>query len=97
MTDAIEALSALRQAQTGLTPAELLALPMDEYARVTGRATPIRAALQALDAERAQAPQPPAPGTAEAVADDMPQGIDVSQLTMEQYAEFRQQAGILLS
>lgn len=59
MTNDIELQAALRVAQTGLTPAELLALPLDEYARVTGRATPVQAALRALGAQQPpHAPQP---------------------------------------
>lgn len=37
MSNDIGLLAALRVAETGLTAAELLALPMDEYAKVTGR------------------------------------------------------------
>ena len=78
MTEDIERLAALRVAETGLTPAELLALPMDEYARVTGRLTPTEAALQAINAERAQAPQAPpqAPDSAFTQTVETPQGID---------------------
>jgi hypothetical protein len=77
MRNDIEMLAALRVAETGLTPAELLALPMDEYARATGRPTPTQAALRALDAQQPpQAPQeaPEAPQAPET----QPQGIDVN-------------------
>jgi hypothetical protein len=64
---------------TGMTPDEVLKLDTSEYARLSGRSTPVQAALRAIDA---QVTQPLNPGP-EAVApplraDDMPQGIDVN-------------------
>ena len=37
--------------ETGLTDAEILQLDMEEYARLTGRQTPVQAAIQALDVQ----------------------------------------------
>jgi hypothetical protein len=73
--------------QTGLSAAELAALPMDEYARLSGRQTPAEAALAALDAQFQpsipQAPQqPPAP------AQEQPQGLDPS--SQEYFLAWRQ-------
>ena len=83
-------------AQTGLSAAELAAMPLDEYARLSGRQTPAQAAVQALNAQyEASAPQgqeqPPAP-----VQEPLepPQGVDVSQLSMREYAALRGQLGM---
>jgi hypothetical protein len=54
--------------------------------------TPAQAAIRALDAQRDE-PAPEEPVITETVP-ETPQGIDVSQLTMEQYAQLRQQMGI---
>jgi hypothetical protein len=60
--------------QTGLSAAELAAMPLDEYARLSGRQTPTEAALQALDRDyevsaTQDQEQPPAPA-------DAPQDLD---------------------
>jgi len=49
---------------TGMTPDEVLKLDTSEYARLSGRSTPVQAALRAIDA---QVTQPLNPGP-EAVA-----------------------------
>lgn len=80
------------QEDTGMTMDQILALPADEYARLSGRQTPAEAAVAALDAAYGpsvpQAPhQPPAPV-------QEPQGIDLASMTMEQYAAVRGQLGV---
>jgi hypothetical protein len=72
------------QEETGLTLAELAALPLDEWARLQGRPTPAEAAIAEFNREQdsAQTPQastPPAPQPPQAspaVPDAGPQGID---------------------
>jgi hypothetical protein len=59
--------------QTGLSAAELAALPMDEYARLSGRPTVAQST-------------PPAPQTP-----------DFVNMSMDDYAAYRQQAGIGVS
>lgn len=82
--------------ETGLTPAQILALPMDEYARLTGRPTGSQLAGQAADpvppgtprqepAPAQTVPQAPAPG---------PQAIDVQGMTMAEYSAVRGQFGV---
>lgn len=78
--------------QTGLSAAELAALPLDEYARLSGRQTPAQAAIQALNPQyEASAPQgqeqPPAP-VQEA------QQPDVNAMDWQQYARWREASGI---
>lgn len=91
-------LSAYRlQAGTGLTPAEILALPTDEYARLTHRST--IGEIAAMAAEPPGIPrQEPAPAQAPQAApqapESGPQGIDISQLSAEQYAQVRGQLGM---
>jgi hypothetical protein len=95
MTNDIEALSALRQAQTNLTPAELLALPMEAYGRLTGRS--LRFEPQPEPMRGTYAEDIPEPRFSETVTSPEPQGIDVSQLTVEQYAAVRAQLGVGVS
>jgi hypothetical protein len=60
---------------TGLTPAEILALPADEYARLSNRATPVESAVAALG----YADEPAAPSAPQSVPQppaDAGQGID---------------------
>jgi hypothetical protein len=93
MIDPTQMLAYQRLAETGLTAAELLSLPMDEYARVTGRLTPTQAALSAINAQEHQEP-PAAPDTAFTETVEAPQGVDVASMTLAEYAQFRQEAGI---
>jgi hypothetical protein len=84
------------QEDTGMTLDQILKLDMTEYARLTNRPTPTEAALEALGydepvpgrprQEQAPAPvqEPPQP----------PQGIDVSSLSMSDYAQLRSQLGM---
>jgi hypothetical protein len=80
------------QAETGLSARELAEMDMDEYARVTGRQTPVQAALQALEAQRSgvapQAPERPQEPAQQS------QGIDVASMDMGAYAALRDQLGI---
>ena len=68
------------QEETGLTPAQILALPSDEYARLTGRLSMSQIAAQAAGTEPPGTPrQEPAP--AETAPQPQPpeaQGIDPS-------------------
>jgi hypothetical protein len=80
--------------QTGLSAAELLALPHDEYARLSGRPTSSQTALAALGYE-------PVPGTPRQEAPvpvpthaPEPQGIDIALMSWEQYAAVRDQLGV---
>ena len=77
-------------AETGLSAQELNQLPMDEWARLTGRPTIGQLAAQAGDFEppgipRQPAPQQPQPE--ETTGTPEPQGIDVSALDMAEYAQ----------
>jgi hypothetical protein len=93
MTSDIERIAALRVTETGLSPAELLALPMDEYARVTGRATPAEAALQTLDMQIPGIPRQEPPAAPQA-PENAPQGVDLNSLSMSEYATLRGWLGI---
>jgi hypothetical protein len=80
--------------ETGLTREEILALPMDEYARLTGRQSPTQAAVATLDARyeasTSQAPAAPA-APAQTQAPEVP---DFGTMSMAEYAAYRAQAGI---
>lgn len=82
--------------QTGLSMREIAELPADEYGRLLYGKTPAQAAHEALR----EANQPPAaaPQTVSAtpsVAEvPEPDGIDISNMTIEQYAALRQQIGL---
>lgn len=79
---------------TGLSASELASLPMDEFARLSGRPTPAQAAIDALDARyESQTPQAPAPTQTQPLAPE-PQGVSVQDMTMEQYAQLRSQLGV---
>jgi hypothetical protein len=77
--------------ETGLMDAEILQLDMKEYTRLTGRQTPVQAAIQALDAPYTV---PRQPASREAAPDATPQGVDVSQLSMSEYAAVRGRLGV---
>lgn len=84
------------QEETGLSASEILALPADEYARLTNRPTPTQAALQALDAQY-EPPGTPRQEPAQVVAQPPApeaQGIDVAGMDMQQYAALRGQLGM---
>jgi hypothetical protein len=69
-------LAALKaQEETGLTLAELAALPLDEWARLTCGQTPAEAAIAAFNAEQNPAPQQQAPAPAQTQAAE-PMGVD---------------------
>lgn len=81
------------QEDTGISLADQAKMPLDEWSRLAYGMTPVQAALRALDAQQSpQAPQEVS-GTPQAPESD-PVGIDVSQLTIEQYAALRGQLGI---
>lgn len=64
--------------ETGMSMADVAALPLDEWARLSGRATPAQAAIAAFEAQHEQA-QPPAPATPQSppqAPESQPQGID---------------------
>jgi hypothetical protein len=87
------------QEETGMTLAELAALPLDEYARLTNRPTPAQAALAALDAqsEQAQPPAPAAPQSAPQPPAPESQGVDFRSMSMDEYAAVRGQLGVGVS
>jgi hypothetical protein len=76
---------------------EIERLSFEQYAKITGRATPAEAALQALS-EPPDIPitvsGPPAGPTAPQAPEDRPQGADISQLSMSEYAAYREQLGV---
>lgn len=84
------------QEETGLTPAQILALPSDEYARLTGRLSVSQIAAQAAGIEPPGRPrrEPVAAQTAPQPQPPEAQGIDVAALSMEQYAAVRGQLGV---
>ena len=81
-------------AETGLSAQELNQLPMDEWARLTGRPTIGQLAAQAGDFEPPGIPRQPAPQPQETTGTPEPPGIDVSSLDMAEYAQLRQQLGM---
>lgn len=103
----LEAHHAANQAvELGLTAQDIRNMPWDEYNRLfgtPGRQTPAQAAIAGFQAQQdaqrpTQAtqpqdapqslPQPPAPET---------QGVDIASMTLDEYALFREQAGIGVS
>ena len=86
MANDIELLAYQRIAETGLSAAELLALPLDEYGRLTGRSLKFQ--------PEPVAEPPAAPQSAAQTPESGPQGVDVASMDMAQYAEFRHAAGI---
>jgi len=86
------------QEQTGLSLAELAALPLDEYSRLAYGQTPAEAAIAAYNREqdaRFEQPQAPSPPRAAPAAFDAPQGgTDVASLSMDEYAVLRSQLGM---
>lgn len=93
----IELLAYQRLAQTGLSPRELAEMDMDAYARITGRATLGETAVKALEHDvpgtPRQAPQPTESMPAQEPASE-PTGVDLSNLSMDEYAALRGQLGI---
>lgn len=61
--------------ETGLSADQILRMDMQEYARLTGRQSPARAATQTLDAEY-EAPAPQGQEQPPAGVQEPPQGID---------------------
>jgi len=96
MTNPIEMTAYRIMAETGLSARELAEMDMDSYARATGRPTPVQAALRALDAQVPGTPrQEHAPVQVQAqLPTPEPPGIDLANMDMPTYAQFRQQAGI---
>lgn len=88
-----ELLAYQRIADTGLSFRELAEMDMTEYARVTGRPTPVEAAIAALDTQHAanQTPQTPRPSPA---VPDAGQPVDISSLSVDEYAALRDQFGV---
>jgi hypothetical protein len=74
MDTPIEYLAARRIAETGLSAADLAALPMDEFARVTNRPTMGEIAAQAVAPAPQQAGQPAPAQTPD--ASQQPEGIN---------------------
>lgn len=95
MSDAlpIEYLAARRIAETGLSAAELAALDMDEYARLTNRQTIGEVAAHALESAN-QAPGPQASQPAPAQTPDASQEPDITSMDWATYAEYRRASGI---
>ena len=82
--------------ETGLSADQILRMDMSEYGRLTARQSPAQAAIQALDAEYG-APSPQVPQQPHAPGQEPqqpPQGIDLADMTMEQYAQIRAQLGV---
>jgi hypothetical protein len=86
----IEYLAARRIAETGLSAAELAALPMDEYARVTQRPTFGQTAAQAHEYTTPPASQP-APVQKPDITHQQP---DVAGMSWDEYAAYREASGI---
>ena len=89
---------ASRAAELGLTAQDVKAMPPDAFNRTFGydRPTPTEAALAAVraDSTAADSPAPAAPRIAPQPPESAPQGVSVADMTMEQYAVFRREAGI---
>jgi hypothetical protein len=75
--------------QTGLSAAELAAVPLDEYARLSGRPTPAQAAIAALDSQY-EAGQP-APAPEQTPAPEVP---DFGAMSLDEYAAYREASGL---
>lgn len=86
------------QEDTGMTMDQILALPADEWARLTNRQTPAQAAIAALDAQfqgHSPAPQQQAPAPAQPPTQTQaPETPDFASMDMATYAAYREQAGI---
>jgi hypothetical protein len=88
------------QEDTGLTMDEILALPADEYARLTGRETPSQVAARVAAELYPQPAQPQVPVTkshsAESALLPGPEspGVDAASLDMQAYSAFRHQIGL---
>jgi hypothetical protein len=85
--------------ETGLSLQQLAEMPLDEFARLTRGQTPAEAAIAAYNREQdiqeqAQPQAPAAPQGAPEPPESATQGVSVADMTMEQYALFRQQAGV---
>lgn len=83
-------------AETGLSAAELNALDMDDYARLTGRPTVSESAIASLDAghaARPPTPAQPAPAPAQS-APGIPHQPDVASMDWAEYAAYRQSSGL---
>jgi hypothetical protein len=89
--------------QTGLSAAELAAMPLDEWARLVHGQTPAQAAIEAYNRQQdAMQPPPNVTGREAAVfapSPDGPQGIDLNSIDWSKvdpatYAELRQTLGI---
>jgi hypothetical protein len=78
--------------ETGMSEADILALDMDSYARLTNRQTPTQTALAALDAQYEQAA--PTRPTEPVAPQSEPQGVTVQDMSLEQYAALRGQLGM---
>jgi hypothetical protein len=87
------------QEDTGMTLDQILALPADEYARLTGRPTVGQLAAQVYD-DVPGTPRRDAPETSQAAAQPSAlasQGVDVSGMDMADYAAMRGQLGMGIS
>lgn len=95
MSNEIE-LSAFRvMAETGMTAAELNALSMDEFARLTGRATFAETAVRSLGYDEIPGrPRQHTESTPVQVASPEPEPIDIANMSYAEYAEFRAANGI---
>lgn len=79
--------------ETGLSLADQAAMPLDEWARLAYGKTPAQAALEALQAQQ----QPPAQDATQTVPAEQPQAPqtpDFASMSLDQYAQYRQAAGI---
>lgn len=85
--------------ETGMSMADVAALPLDEYSRLSGRPTPAEAARAAITAqyEREQRQAPAVPQSPPQAPEDQPQGINLQDMSMDDYAQLRQQLGVGVS
>jgi hypothetical protein len=84
-TEAFEATRANRELFEDMSPQEINRIPMAEYARMTGRGHIPETVPQA----RREAPQEP-----QGAPDSGPQGISVTDMSMDEYASVRESLGV---
>ena len=86
--------------ETGLTPAEQVALPLGEWSRLAYGRTPAQGALQALNSPDEPLDGPPGQDPAGVMAAQHPEhtaedpGVDFRQMTLDEYALVREQLGV---
>ena len=86
--------------ETGLTPAEQVALPLGEWSRLAYGRTPAQGALQALNSQDEPPQRAPGQDPAGVMAAQHPQhatedpGVDFRQMSLAEYALVRDQMGV---